>query len=81
MLLEIDKELYQDCMAYEKGEMVMFLELLKALYRTIQAACLFWEKLSKKLMEWGSLSTHMTVGLQTRWSMVHNLLWYGMSMT
>ena len=48
MLLEIDKEL-----VYGKGEMVMYVELLKALYETIHAACLFWEKLSKKLMEWG----------------------------
>ena len=53
MLLEIDKELYQDCVTYENGEMVMYVELLKALYGTIWAACLFWEKLSKKLMEWG----------------------------
>ena len=38
---------------YENGEIVMYVELLKALYRTIWAAHLFWEKLSKKQLEWG----------------------------
>ena len=63
---------------YENGEIVMYVELLKALYRTIWAAHLFWEKLSKKQLEWVSLLTHMTVALQSRWSMVHSSLWYGM---
>ena len=53
MLLEIDKEVYLDCMTYENGELVMYVELLKALYGTIETAHLFWEKLSKKLMECG----------------------------
>ena len=53
VLLEIDLELYQDCVVYEKGENVMYMELLKALYGTIQAACLFWDQLSSKLLEWG----------------------------
>ena len=51
MLLEIGKDLYLDCVTYEKGEMVMYVELLKALYGTIWAAHLFWGKLSKRLME------------------------------
>ena len=32
----------------------MYMELLKALYGTLQAACLFWQKLSKQLIDvWG----------------------------
>eukprot|EP00934_Nitzschia_sp_Nitz4_P000913 Nitzschia sp. Nitz4//scaffold483_size5322//889//1410//NITZ4_009226-RA/size5322-exonerate_protein2genome-gene-0.0-mRNA-1//-1//CDS//3329552879//913//frame0 len=31
----------------------MYVELLKALYGTLRAARLFWEMLSKQLMEWG----------------------------
>ena len=41
MLLEIGKDLYLDCVTYEKGEMVMYVELLKAIYGTIWAAHLF----------------------------------------
>ena len=37
----------------EGKETVMYVELLKALYGTIRAARLFWEKLSGKLLEWG----------------------------
>ena len=33
--------------------MMIYYELLKALYGTLHAACLIWEKLSTKLLEWG----------------------------
>ena len=33
-LLEIDEEMYDPCMAYEKVEHVLYVELLKALYGT-----------------------------------------------
>ena len=54
LLLEIDNEMYKDYVIEEKGEQVMYMELLKALYGTLRAACLFWQKLSKQLIdEWG----------------------------
>ena len=53
LLLEIDPEMYEPYLTYERGEPVLYLELLKALYGTIRAAHLFWEKLSKQLIEWG----------------------------
>ena len=38
----------------EKGEQVMYMELLKALYSTLHTARLFWQKLSKQLIDvWG----------------------------
>ena len=53
-LLEIDHEMYKDYVVMEKGEQVMYMELLKALYGTLRAARLFWQKLSKQLIdEWG----------------------------
>ena len=56
LLLEIDHEMYKDYVVVEKGERVMYMELLKALYGTLRAARLFWQKLSKKLIdEWGFL--------------------------
>ena len=54
MLLQIDKEMYEDYVVMEKGEQVMYMELLKALYGTLRAAHLFWQKLSKQLIDvWG----------------------------
>ena len=44
-LLEIDQDLYASYVTEEKGKKVMYVELLKALYGTLQAAQLFWEKL------------------------------------
>ena len=53
LLLEIDYEMYKDYVVVEKGEQVMYMELLKALYGTLRAARLFWQKLSKQLIdEW-----------------------------
>ena len=41
MLLQIDHEMYKDYIMIERGEWVMYMELLKALYRTLRAAHLF----------------------------------------
>ena len=54
MLLHIDYNMYKDYVVTEKGEKVMYMELLKALYSTLHAAHLFWQKLSKQLIDvWG----------------------------
>jgi hypothetical protein len=42
-LLEIDQELYEPCIVHERGELTMYVELLKVLYGTMCAAQLFWE--------------------------------------
>ena len=52
-LLEIDHDMYAPYVVYERGEKVMYVELLKALYGTLRAARLFWEKLTTKLKNWG----------------------------
>ena len=49
MLLQIDYKMYKDYIITEKGEQVMYMELLKALYGTLHAAHLFWQKLSKQV--------------------------------
>ena len=60
LLLEIDNEMYKDYVVVEKGERFMYMELLKALYGTLRAARLFWQKLSKQLIdEWGFTPTSM----------------------
>ena len=54
MLLQIDHEMYKNYVVIERGEQVMYMELLKALYGTLQAARLFWQKLSKQFIDvWG----------------------------
>ena len=53
LLMEIDYEMYSPYVAHKGKELVMYVELLKALYRILRAACLFWEKLSVQLKEWG----------------------------
>ena len=53
-LLEIDQDMYTSYVTEEKGTKVMYVELLKALYGTLRAARLFWEKLQAKLVnDWG----------------------------
>ena len=49
-LLEINHDLYSSYVTKEKGEKVMYVELLKALYGTLWAARLFWGKLQAKLV-------------------------------
>ena len=38
LLLEIDPEMYGPCVVIEKGDKVIYVELLKALYGTLRAA-------------------------------------------
>jgi hypothetical protein len=52
LLVEIDPEMFGPCVCYENGTKVIYVELLKALYGTLRAARLFWEKLSQKLESW-----------------------------
>lgn len=53
LLLKIDRELYEPYLVCERSKPVLYVQLLKALYGTIRAARLFWERLSAQLVEWG----------------------------
>ena len=53
LLLEVDRAAYEPYLTYEKGQPVIYVEMLKALYGTLRAARLFWEKLSSVLKSWG----------------------------
>ena len=54
MLLHIDHDKYKDYVVTEREDKVLYMELLKALYETLRVARLFWEKLSKQLIDvWG----------------------------
>jgi hypothetical protein len=39
--------------AIEKGKPVLYIQLMKALYGTLQAALLFWQDLTSQLEKWG----------------------------
>jgi hypothetical protein len=45
--------IYYDYSTYEGNKKVMYVQLQKALYGTLQAPMLFWKKLSCQLLEWG----------------------------
>eukprot|EP00934_Nitzschia_sp_Nitz4_P007040 Nitzschia sp. Nitz4//scaffold878_size764//131//703//NITZ4_009335-RA/size764-processed-gene-0.2-mRNA-1//-1//CDS//3329559307//7030//frame0 len=53
MLMEIDAGYYGQFIGQERGQRVIYVKLLKALYGTLRAARLFWELLVEKLEEWG----------------------------
>ena len=53
LLMEVDEAAYRPYLTYEKGKPVIYVDMLKALYGTLRAARLFWEKLSIVLTDWG----------------------------
>jgi hypothetical protein len=53
VIIKIDPKLYTKFVAKENGKDVIYVILTKALYRTLQAALLFWQNLSTELKKWG----------------------------
>jgi hypothetical protein len=53
LLARLDPKLYRKHLMIKKGKPIMYVELKKALYGTLQASLLFWKDLSKNLKEWG----------------------------
>jgi hypothetical protein len=53
LLLRIDPKLYWKYLTQVGKKKVMYVELNKALYGTLDASLLFWKKLSKTLEDWG----------------------------
>jgi hypothetical protein len=46
LLTRFDPKLYSECITMEKGKPVLYVQLMKALYGTLQAALLFWQDLT-----------------------------------
>jgi hypothetical protein len=53
LLVKLDPNLYRKYIQIKKGKPVMYVQLKKALYGTLQASLLFWKDLSGKLRKWG----------------------------
>ena len=53
LLTKCDPKLYRQYVVTENNKPVLYVELIKALYGTLQAALIFWRKLTSKLIEWG----------------------------
>ena len=53
LLVKIDPKLYRKYLLMQKGKPVMYVQLKKALYGTLQAGLLFWKDLTKNLKKWG----------------------------
>ena len=55
MLIERDPDLYAPYCCLEKGQPVSYDQLMKGLYRCLQATIQFWKKLTHQLVQWGSV--------------------------
>lgn len=53
LLAKLDPKLYRKYIQMENGKPVLYVQLLKALYRTLRAALLFWKLLTKFLKDKG----------------------------
>ena len=54
MIVKLDPTIYKKHIWYNKhGKPMLYVQLKKALYGTLQAALLFWRLLSDTLQEWG----------------------------
>jgi hypothetical protein len=53
LLVKIEPKLYRKYVLIEKDKPILYVELKKALYGTLRAALLFWQKLSTQLVDWG----------------------------
>ena len=53
LLIEVDEDLYRPYAVMEHGKTVIYVDLLKVLYGTLKAACLFWEKFTATLTKLG----------------------------
>jgi hypothetical protein len=52
-LVQVIQNKYKEYLNQERGCEIIYIQLKKALYGILQAALLFWEDLSGKLLEWG----------------------------
>jgi hypothetical protein len=53
LLVKLDLKLYRKYIQVKKGKPVMYVQLKKALYGTLQVSLLFWKDLSGNLHKWG----------------------------
>ena len=53
ILIELDTQLYSPYVTYEKGQPVIYLHVLKAIYGMLTSAMLFYQKLRKDLENYG----------------------------
>jgi len=53
LLVKLDPDTYNTYTIMENGKMMIYMVLLKVLYRTLLAVLLFWHKLSNTLVAWG----------------------------
>ena len=53
IMVRIDPDLYSKFVVEERGKKVIYVELKKALYGTLRAALLFWQRLTAQFKEWG----------------------------
>ena len=65
MLLEID-ESYQDYVVVERGQRVLYVHILRAIYRMLMLGLLFYKKFRASIEKIGYIVNPMTRALPTR---------------
>jgi hypothetical protein len=53
LLIRVDLKPYDKYSVIKKGKPVLYVQLMKSLYGTLQAALVFWQDLSSHLEKWG----------------------------
>ena len=53
MLVQIAPEIYKDFVSYERGQKILYVQVLKAIYGMLQSALLFYKKIRNDLIEYG----------------------------
>ena len=81
LLTKCDPKLYRQYVVTENNKLVLYVELIKALYGTLHAALIFWRKLTSKLIEWGFRINRYDRCVDTNRLMDNNEPWSGTWMT
>ena len=53
MLVQISPEIYKDFVSYERGQKILYVQVLKAIYGMLQSALLFYKKIRNDLIKSG----------------------------
>ena len=74
MLVQLNPDLYGPHVVFERGERVLYVQVMRAIYGMLQSALLWYKKFRRNLKIMVSSSTTMTHAWQTRKLPGHNKL-------
>ena len=82
MIIKLDPTIYRKHVWYNKhGKAMLYVQLKKALYRTLQAELLFLKLLSEALQEWGFMLESPHDGYFTVFIKIKNSRFYSLTLS